>query len=178
MRHVEIMVAVVGLQGAKGVKTLGEVNKTTEVDETATMLNKFDSTRFRALSARASFLSSYCVDIQYSVKDLCREVSQQSQGAWSNFKRMTTYQIHTPRAVWTFGCQEEENQEVFSDSQWAGCGSTARSTSGGVIVRGSHCLKRWSNTQKMITLSSAQAKHHGSSERSSRRAEEDRRRVR
>ena len=45
----------------------------------------------------------------------------------------------------------------FSDSDWAGCRRTAKSTSGGVIMRGGHCLKSWSSTQKNITLSSGEA---------------------
>ena len=47
--------------------------------------------------------------------------------------------------------------EVFSDSNWAGCRRTARSTSGGVMMRGTHYLKSWSSTQKNVTLSSAEA---------------------
>ena len=47
--------------------------------------------------------------------------------------------------------------EVFSDTNWAGCRRTARSTSGGVIMWGTHYLKSWSSTQKNVTLSSAEA---------------------
>ena len=47
--------------------------------------------------------------------------------------------------------------DVFSDSNWAGCRRTARSTSGGVIMRGTHYLKSWSSTQKNVTLRSAEA---------------------
>ena len=46
---------------------------------------------------------------------------------------------------------------TYSDSDWAGCKRTARSTSGGVIMRGGHFLKSWSSTQKRVTLSSAEA---------------------
>ena len=42
-------------------------------------------------------------------------------------------------------------------SDWAGCERTARSTRGGSLVRGSHCLMSWSVTQKHVTLSSAEA---------------------
>ena len=46
---------------------------------------------------------------------------------------------------------------MYSDSDWAGCRRTARSTSGGAICRGSHCLRTYSVTQKSVTLSSAEA---------------------
>ena len=52
---------------------------------------------------------------------------------------------------------EGEELSGFSDSDWAGCRRTAKSTSGGVIIRGGHCLKSWSSTQKNITLSSGEA---------------------
>ena len=47
--------------------------------------------------------------------------------------------------------------KVMSDSDWAGCRRTAKSTSGGVIMRGTHYIKSWSSTQKNVTLSSGEA---------------------
>ena len=46
---------------------------------------------------------------------------------------------------------------TYSDSNWAGCKRTARSTSCGVVMRGKHHIKSWSVTQKRVTLSSAEA---------------------
>ena len=46
---------------------------------------------------------------------------------------------------------------AYSDSDWAGCKRTAKSTSGGVLMIGSHTIKTWSSTQKSITLSSGEA---------------------
>ena len=45
----------------------------------------------------------------------------------------------------------------YSDSDWAGCRVTGKSTSGGVVMAGSHFLKGWSRTQNHVTLSSAEA---------------------
>ena len=47
--------------------------------------------------------------------------------------------------------------DVFSDSDWGGERPTRRSTSGGCVMRGSHCVKTWSKAQPMVTLSSAKA---------------------
>ena len=47
--------------------------------------------------------------------------------------------------------------EGFSDSDWAGCKATMKSTSGGIVMIGCHLIKSWSSTQKSITLSSAEA---------------------
>ena len=54
--------------------------------------------------------------------------------------------------------QEEGEIPVgYSDSDWAGDRKTGKSTSGGIIMFGSHLIKSWSRTQDSITLSSAQA---------------------
>ena len=45
----------------------------------------------------------------------------------------------------------------YSDSDWAGCRRTAKSTSGGVLMRGGHYLRSWSSTQKCVSLSSGEA---------------------
>ena len=45
----------------------------------------------------------------------------------------------------------------YTDSDWAGCRKTARSTSGGSVLRGRHTLKTWSATQKNEILSSGEA---------------------
>ena len=45
----------------------------------------------------------------------------------------------------------------YTDSDWAGCRRTARSTSGGVVMIGTHLIKSWSATQKSVTLSSGEA---------------------
>ena len=47
--------------------------------------------------------------------------------------------------------------DIYTDSDWAGCKSTCRSTSGGIVRWGKHCLKSWSSTQATVALSSADA---------------------
>ena len=45
----------------------------------------------------------------------------------------------------------------YSDSDWAGCRVTGKSTSGGAILLGSHFMRGWSRTQNHVTMSSAEA---------------------
>ena len=72
-------------------------------------------------------------------------------------KRLARYLKGRPRMVWEYRWQGVEHINAYSDSDWAGCKRTARSTSGGIILRGSHHIKSWSATQKRVTLSSAEA---------------------
>ena len=46
---------------------------------------------------------------------------------------------------------------MFSDSDWAGDQKTRRSTSGGIAMMGSHCIKHWCRMQHAVALSSAEA---------------------
>ena len=96
-------------------------------------------------------------DLQYAAKEACRGMAKPLRMHLNALRRIARYLIGAPRLVWEFGWQGEEDVSVFSDANWAGCRRTARSTSGGSIIRGKHCLKTWSATQKRVTLSSAES---------------------
>ena len=80
------------------------------------------------------------------------------QGDWAALKRIGRYLKGAPRLIQQFSWQElPKTVDVFTDSDWAGCKSTCRSTSGGIIRFGAHTLKTWSSTQATVALSSAEA---------------------
>ena len=63
-----------------------------------------------------------------------------------------------PRSIMRYVFQDVcHHLDGYSDSDWAGCRRTAKSTNGGAVMRGSHCLKTWSSTQQNITLNSGEA---------------------
>ena len=51
---------------------------------------------------------------------------------------------------------------IFTDSDWAGCTRSRRSTSGGVATYGGHWIGHWSRTQPTIALSSGEAELNAS----------------
>ena len=57
--------------------------------------------------------------------------------------------------------QRANRLETYSDTDWAGCVKTRKSTSGGCILLGDHLLKSWSSTQANIALSSGEAEMYG-----------------
>ena len=57
----------------------------------------------------------------------------------------------------TGGKGVEEVMDVYTDSDWAGCRQTGKSTSGGAVMIGENFIKSWATTQASITLSSSEA---------------------
>ena len=51
--------------------------------------------------------------------------------------------------------------DVYVDTYVSGCIVTRKSTSGGMIMNGGHCLKHYSTAQSTIALSSGEAELHG-----------------
>jgi hypothetical protein len=81
-----------------------------------------------------------------------------TRGDLKKLRRLTRYLITVPRVVMRYDWQEDGYRMLgHTDSDFAGCRATAKSTSGGVISMGTHYLKSWSSTQKTIALSSGEA---------------------
>ena len=57
--------------------------------------------------------------------------------------------------------KEVRHVDVWTDTDYAGCRETRKSTSGGIIMLGSHVVRNCSSTQKVIALSSGEAEYYG-----------------
>ena len=76
-------------------------------------------------------------------------------------KRLARYLSNCPGMVTTFKWQIKPGYiEGWSDSDWAGCLRTRKSTSGGLLKWGGHVIKGWSATQNVISLSSGEAEFY------------------
>ena len=108
--------------------------------------------------ARANYLAQDRMDIQYATKEVCRGMCSPTKGCLRKLRRLARYLKTSPRVVIKFEWQAEQMCiKGFSDSDFAGCRRTAKSTSGGVLMIGGHYLKSWSATQKTVALSSGEA---------------------
>ena len=76
-------------------------------------------------------------------------------------KRLCRYLSGAPRLVYVYRLQEVAALDVYTDTDWAGCARTRKSTSGGCALLGGHTSKHWSSTQASVTLSSGEAEFHG-----------------
>ena len=159
-RHAELVLREMGLdESSKGSSTTG---CKVEDDEDMENLNKEESTKFRSLTARLNYMCSDRPDLQFSVKELCRDMSAPTTKSWSKLKRLSRYILSKPRLVIRFNFQDANSRlDIYSDSDWAGCRTTRKSTNGGCVMRGTHCIKSWSSTQSVIALSSGEAEYYG-----------------
>ncbi len=121
-------------------------------------LDEQQSTLFRAIATRVNYLARVRMDIQYAVKDICRQMAKPTMGAWQLLKQLGKYLLWKPRCIYTYRWEKGLGDiRVFTDANWAGCARTRRSTSSGVMTIGPHIIKTWSRTQHNIALSSAEA---------------------
>ncbi len=81
-----------------------------------------------------------------------------NRNSYARFKRLVRYLVGLLRSVYNFKYQDLLiNVDIYTDTDFAGCKETRRSTRGGVIMLGSHTVRHWSKTQSTIALSSGEA---------------------
>ena len=146
--------------GVKAVATPGVKCMQSMVDQDKP-LGEDMHTYFRGIAARANYLAADRPDCQFSAKDICRWMSSPTELAMSALKRLCRYLVGRPRLVFKYNFQEFAAVECYSDTDWAGCIRTRKSTSGGVILLGSHILKTYSSTQPTVSLSSGETELYG-----------------
>ena len=72
------------------------------------------------------------------------------------------YLIDKTRMVLKFEYQDNQKRiEVWTDTDFAGCKRTRKSTSGGIARVGNHLIKSWCSTQAIVSLSSGEAEYYG-----------------
>ncbi len=102
------------------------------------------------------------IDMQFAAKEISRFMSKPEKEDWLRAKRMARYLKGSERVVVKFDFQNmPEEVVVWSDTDFAGCRRTRRSTSGGVVTLDSHCVKTYSLTQDAIALSSGESEFYG-----------------
>lgn len=163
-RHAEIIVRELGLENAVPLSSppVDKINpKNLSDDDLAELVGK-DATSFRAMVARANYLSIDRSDIRFTVKELARKMSKPRQIDYERLMHLGRYLRGKMRVVNKFAYQKNYKIiDIWSDTDHAGCMETRKSTTGGVIMFGEHALKHWSSTQSLISLSSGEAEYYG-----------------
>ena len=155
-KQVDSLLSEYGLEsGGNGVDTPGVKSDAESSEEP---MSKADASRFRRAAAKINYLAQDRLDIAYASKELSRHMASPKCGDEVLVKRVVRYLKQHPRLVVEYNWQDDASEiSVYTDSDWGGCVKTRRSTSGGVLLRGSHVICHWSRTQQLVALSSAEA---------------------
>ena len=138
------MIAAVSKKAGYKKKRLGakEVKKLERSSDKSGLLTPEQATVYRGHAARENFLALDRPDTAFATKELCRDFSTPTNRSIEKLKRLVRYLVGKPRLLWTFPFQTPAaRMDTYVDTDFAGCHRTRRSTSGGVILRGSHLLK-------------------------------------
>jgi len=160
-RHAEILVALSGLNvKSKGVVTPGE--KISMTDEMLAPLPEDEQPAFRSQAMRLGYLSLDRPDVQFPAKELARGLSRPQRRHAVALRRVVRYLLHAPNLSWHFPRQRWPKRiRTWSDTDWAGCPVTRRSSSGTCQSFGAHLWWTSSSTQTPISLSSGEAEFYG-----------------
>ena len=161
-KHRRLLMEGFGLDdSSKGLMVNGEAKIELDQDSNGIELVTSEATAFRALVARLNFLSQDNPELQFPAKELSRDMAHPTVGSWSRLKKTVRFLVSRRRVVWRFDFQEDPGRlRVYTDSDWGGDRLSRKSTTGGAICFGGHCLRTWSSTQGAIALSSAEAEFY------------------
>ena len=158
--HSKTLLEEWGMTDCKTVVTPGVAEEKTskEQDDDEEALSRDQCRAYRRAAARLNYMAQDRPDLAYAAKELSRAMANPKPADVTRLKRAIRYLRGAPTATLQYKWQERPSKLVtFSDSDWAGCVKTRRSTSGGVVTYGSHTVQHWSSTQATIALSSAEA---------------------
>ena len=116
---------------------------------------------YRAVAARSNYLAADRPELQFAAKEICRWMAHPTEHALNSLKRLGRYVAGRRRLVYMYHWQDVSRVDVYSDTDWAGCPKTRKSTSGGCVVLGGHLIKSWSSTQTSVSLSSGESEFYG-----------------
>ena len=147
-------------EGVKAASSPG-VKPTREQADADGPLGRDKATPYRAVAARANYLSSDRPDIQFAAKECCRWMAAPTELGLNGLKRVGRYVAAHKRLVFLYPWQQASRTDTYSDTDWAGCVKTRKSTSGGCLLLGKHLIKSWSSTQSSVSLSSGESEFYG-----------------
>ena len=145
-----------GALGARPVSFPMEQNSKISSD-TGEILH--DPAKYRRLVGRLIYLTITRPDITYSVHILSRFMHEPRKPHLDAAMRVLRYLKSTPGQGLFFPVGNEMKLTAYCDSDWAGCPTTRRSTSGYCVFLGNSLISWRTKRQKTVSLSSAEAEY-------------------
>ena len=140
-RHVDVLMKDIGLEHGNSVQTPATHDATEE--EESEPWSQAQHSKYRSQVARCLFFSQDRAEITFIVNELCQRMSSPTQQSLAKLKRLVRCLKRERQRGQVFRCGKPvEEVTTFTDSDWAGCKETRKSSSAGMVMLGDHTLKR------------------------------------
>ena len=126
-------------------------------------LDSGEPSTYRQPAATVNCLAMDRLDVQCAASFLGRAKSRPTVQSMAALKRVARYFLKRPSMqfeYWLTPISEASVLEGCSNSDLAGCLTTSRSMSGGVVTLAGRTVKSWSNRQDSVVLSSGEAEYY------------------
>lgn len=118
-----------------------------------------DPTYFRSIAGKLQYLTLTRPDIQFAVNFVCQRMHSPTMSDFSLLKRILRY----IRGTFAFGLHLYKDSSLsltsYSDSDYAGCQITRRSTTGFCVFLGSNIVSWCAKRQPTVSRSSTEAEY-------------------
>eukprot|EP01018_Ginkgo_biloba_P009783 Gb_07759 [translate_table: standard] len=120
---------------------------------------KIDGTLYRQLVGSLIYLTTTRPDIAFAIGIVSRFMAEPKQSHWLAVKQILRYLRGTLQYGLEFVQNDDFKLQVHTDSDWAGCADTRRSTSGYSFSLGLAAVTWSSEKQPIVALSSTEAEY-------------------
>jgi hypothetical protein len=145
-----------GLEKAKPAPT--PLSSSSKIKDGDRLLSPSEHKVYRIHVGRLMYLAQDRLDLMFASKHLARSVHQPTVADVSSLKRVFRYILGRPSLPYVFNnCRLPSELSVLSDSDWASCVLSRKSTSGSIITLDANIVTCYSRTQAVVALSSGEA---------------------
>ena len=164
--YVTALVDLLDITDNRETRITGSSSPVPRFDDT-NFLSPADHSRYRRAVGMLQWIVPTRPDMAFATKERARALASPTNADMTALRHLVRYYRTTSdlelriqpktRTRVPEGEPELLSVEAYSDSDWAGCRDTRRSTSGGMIYFEGAVLSFWSRTQTTIALSSCEA---------------------
>ena len=107
-------------ENSKPLSNNGEVGRKNE-EWRREEFSRQEIKEFRGIAARLNFLSQDSPDLQFVIKQCCRDMANPTLGAFTDMKKVARYLIQRKAVVWEYRYQDPPKYaHLVTDSDWGG----------------------------------------------------------
>ncbi len=160
--YVEGIVEMAGLKYCRSVTTPGtKTRNLTDADEAP--VTREEHRLYRQIVGKGQFMVDRRPETLFAIKELGRHMHQPRSIDMEAMKRYVRYlKGHgDSQLILQADGREQHRLQGYTDTDWAGCIGSRKSTSCGLIFWSGVLIHQYSRTQSVIALSSPEAEYYG-----------------